>query len=74
LREKIRSLYYIQRRGKKRPDEIWEKEIVSRWLTANQKIPNCLDVDEVKDFEAVLELLRNYLCDPNRLVHKVYYR
>jgi predicted GIY-YIG superfamily endonuclease len=74
LREKIRSLYFNQGRGRKRRGETWEKEIVSRWLTANQRRLNCLDVDEAKNFEAVLDLLRNYLCDPERLMHKVYYR
>lgn len=74
LREKIRALFFAPGRRGRRRGEIWEKEIISRWLNANIKRLNCLDVDEAKNPEAVLELLRNYLCDPDRLMHKVYYR
>ncbi len=74
LRERVQSLYFNQGRSKRRRGEIWEKEIIARWLTANQKRLNYLDVDEWKDFEVVLERLQNYLCDPDRLTCKVYYR
>ena len=74
LREKLKSLFFTQSRSRKRQGEIWEKEIVSRWLTANRKRLNYFDVNEVGDFASVLERLRHYLYDPDRLTHTVYYR
>ena len=74
LQEKLESLFFTQGRGRGRRGEIWEKEIVSRWFKANQRRLNYLDVDEVADFTALLERLRHYLCDPDRLARKVYYR
>ncbi|MBN1568920.1 MAG: GIY-YIG nuclease family protein [Acidobacteria bacterium] len=75
LREKIRVLFFGPggSRGRHRV-ETWEKEIISRWFSSNLRRLNCLDVDEAKDFAAVLELLGHYLCDPDRLMHKVCYR
>jgi hypothetical protein len=74
LRERIKSLFFGEGRSRKRPGEIWEKEIVSRWLAANRKRLNYLDVDAAEDFAALLAQLRYYLCDPDKLIHKVYYR
>jgi hypothetical protein len=74
LREKLQSLYFAQGKSRKRPGEVWEKEIVSRWLIANQRRLNFLDVDEGEDFASVLKQLRHYLCDPDKLTRKVYYR
>jgi hypothetical protein len=74
LREKLRSLFFTQGRSRKRKGEIWQKEIVSRWLAANRKRLNYLDVNEVGDFASVLERLRQYLYDPDRLTRKVSYR
>lgn len=74
LREKLKSLFFTQGRSGRRQGEIWEKEIVFRWFAANRKRLNYLDVDEAGDFASVLERLRHYLCDPDRLTRKVYYR
>jgi hypothetical protein len=74
LQEKLKSVFFTQGRSRKRQGEIWEREIVSRWLSANQKRLNYLDVDEVGELAAVLELLRRYLNDPDKLTRKVYYR
>jgi hypothetical protein len=74
LREKLKSLFFTQGGSRKRQSEIWEREIVSRWLSANQKRLNYLDVDEAGELAAALELLRHYLNDPDRLMRKVYYR
>jgi hypothetical protein len=74
LREKLESLFFAEGRGRRRRGEIWEKEIVSRWFTANQRRLNYLDVSEAGDFAALLAQLQHYLCDPDRLTRKVYYR
>jgi len=73
LRERLESLFFTQGGGKRR-GEAWEKEIVSRWFKANQRRLNYMDVDETADFQALLSRLRNYLCDPDKLENKVYYR
>jgi hypothetical protein len=73
LKQKLKSIFFTRSR-RRRQGEIWEKEIVSRWFAANQRRLNYLDVDDMKGFAAVLERLRNYLCDPDKLMHKVYYR
>jgi hypothetical protein len=73
LKQKLKSIFFTQSR-RRRQGAIWEKEIVSRWFAANQRRLNYLDVDDVKGFAAVLVRLRNYLCDPDKLMHKVYYR
>lgn len=74
LQERLKSLFFARGRRRNRRGEIWEKEIVSRWLTANQKRLNYFDIHEVEDFAAVLERLQHYLSDPDKLTHKVYYR
>ena len=74
LREKIRALFFSEGRGRRRRGESWEKEIISRWFAANRKRLNYLDVNEAGDLASVLKSLRQYLCDPDRLAHKVYYR
>ena len=74
LRVRLESIFFTQNRGRRRRGEIWEKEIVSRWLSANHRRLNYLDVDEAGDFAALLVRLQHYLCDPDRLAHKVYYR
>jgi predicted GIY-YIG superfamily endonuclease len=74
LRKKIQSVFFTTGRTRKSRGEDWEKEIAFRWLAANRKRLNFLDVDEAGSFASVLELLRRYLCDPDRLARKVYYR
>jgi hypothetical protein len=74
LRQKLNSIFFTRSRSRKRQGEIWEREIVSRWFSANQRRLNYLDVDEVGELAAVLERLRHYLNDPDRLTRKVYYR
>jgi hypothetical protein len=74
LRAKVETLFFTQGRSRKQRGEVWEKEIVSRWLTANQRRLNYLDVDEAGDLAAVMARLQQYLNDPDRLAHKVYYR
>jgi len=74
LQERIRSIFFAQGRTRKRKGETWEKEIVSRWFNANRKRMNYLDVDEAGDLTRVQEQLTRYLCDPDKLAHKVYYR
>ena len=48
--------------------------LVPRWFTANRKRMNYLDVNEVGGLASLLERLRHYLYDPDRLTRKVYYR
>jgi hypothetical protein len=74
LQAKLETLFFTQGRGRGRRGEAWEREIVSRWLAANQRRLNYLDVDEAGDLAAVLARLQNYLSDPDRLARKVYYR
>jgi predicted GIY-YIG superfamily endonuclease len=74
LQERIKSLFFGRGKGRKQAAEIWEKEIVFRWLAANQRRLNYLDVDEAESFAVVLEQLQHYLCDPDKLTRKVYYR
>jgi predicted GIY-YIG superfamily endonuclease len=74
LREKLKTLFFTRGGRRKRRGKIWEKEIVSRWFTVNRKRLNYLDVDEVANFASLLERLGHYLCDPDRLTRKVYYR
>jgi predicted GIY-YIG superfamily endonuclease len=74
LQAKLKSLFFTQGKRRKRRSEAWEKEIVSRWFTANRKRLNYLDVNEVGNFASLLERLRDYLCDPDRLTCRVYYR
>ena len=70
----IESRFFAEGKARRRRGELWEKEIVSRWFAANQRRLNYLDVDEAGDFTALLARLRHYLCDPDRLARKVYYR
>jgi hypothetical protein len=74
LREKLNSLFFTQGKRRKQRGSTLEKEIVSRWFAANQRRLNYLDVDEMEGFEAMLERLQHYLCDPDKLTRKVYYR
>jgi hypothetical protein len=71
---KIKSLFFVSPSDKKRREEDWEKEIIRRWFAANQKRLNYLDVDRAGDYDSVLKLLHQYLNDPDKLMHKVYYR
>jgi hypothetical protein len=71
---KVKSVFFAQRRSRKPQGETWEKDIIFRWFTANRKRLNYLDVDQASGFDAVIERLRDYLCDPDRLIQKVYYR
>jgi hypothetical protein len=73
LSQKIKSLFFSGRSHKKPAGESWEKQIVARWFAANRKRLNYLDVDEAGDYPAVLERLRDYLCDPDRLFRKVFF-
>jgi predicted GIY-YIG superfamily endonuclease len=74
VKERIRSLYFARSRKIKRKGKRWEKEIVSRWLRANEKRMNYLDVDDAGDYASVIRRLERYLNDPDRLRSKVYYR
>jgi hypothetical protein len=74
LREKLKSLFFTRGTSRKPKGKDWEKEIVFRWLAANRKRLNYLDLDEAGNFASVLERLRLYLCDPDKLARKVYYR
>ena len=74
LLEKVRSLYFTSRGGRRRQGESREKEIVFRWFAANRERLNYLDIDEAGDLVSVVEQLSHYLCDPDGLTRKVYYR
>ncbi len=74
LEERIKSLFFASGIKGRSSGKTWEKEIASRWFAANQRRLNYLDIDEAGDYAAVLKLLRHYLCDPDKLSHKVYYR
>jgi hypothetical protein len=71
---RIRSVYFGTRCRKSAPRVEWETEIVARWLSANRKRLNFVDVDEAGGSDSVIERLASYLKDPDRLAHKVYYR
>jgi hypothetical protein len=71
---KVRSVYFTHRRMRRRDREPWEREIVLRWLAANRKRLNCIDIDDAGNFAAVVMRLASYLNDPGRLAEKVYYR
>jgi predicted GIY-YIG superfamily endonuclease len=72
--QKIRSVYFTRRHIRIQDREPWEVELVFRWLAANRKRLNFLDVDDAGRFEAVSERLTSYLNDPSGLTEKVYYR
>ena len=74
LRAKLKFLFFPRRPRRRRQVDIWKKEIVRRWLAANRKHLNYLDVDQAGDFKSALGLLRDYLRDPDRLTSKVCYR
>jgi hypothetical protein len=71
---RIRSIYFGSRRARKRKREAWELELVSRWIAANRKCLNCVDVDDAGSFDTVVRQLSQYLKDPDLLSRKVYYR
>jgi hypothetical protein len=71
---KIRSVYFTNRRIRGQVREPWEREIVFRWLAANRKRLNYIDIDEAGDFAAVVRRLTCYLNDPGKLSEKIYYR
>jgi len=73
LSRKIRSVYFA-RRQRRRARPAWEIEIAARWLAANRRRVNFVDVHEAGSCAAVLELVAAYLADPERLASKVYYR
>ena len=72
--KKIQSIYFGSRGTKKLRREAWELELVSRWIAANRKRLNCVDVDEAGSFDTVVRQLSQYLKDPDLLSRKVYYR
>lgn len=71
---RVRSVYFGPRQRKSAPGEEWETEIVARWLAANRKRLNFVDVDEAGNHESVVRRLACYLKDPDRLTRRVYYR
>jgi GIY-YIG catalytic domain len=72
--KKIQSIYFGSPGPRKRQREDWELELVSRWIAANRKRLNCVDVDEAGSFDMVVRRLSQYLNDPDLLSGKVYYR
>jgi len=74
LRAKIRSLYFTASKRKKRSRDPWQMEIVSRWLAANRKRLNFVDVDNAGTYQSTMREISSYLSDPDRLTKKVYYR
>jgi GIY-YIG catalytic domain len=72
--KKLQSIYFGSRGAKKLRREPWELELVSRWIAANRKRLNCVDVDEAGSFDTVVRQLSQYLKDPDLLSRKVYYR
>jgi hypothetical protein len=75
LLERVRATYFPPPGGRaRRPRPAWEAALVSRWLAANRRRLNVIDVDEAGGFEAVAVLLARFLRDPDRLARKVYYR
>ncbi len=74
LRARIESIYFASKPRKTIQGEEWETVIVARWLSANRRRMNFIDVEEAGTLEAVVGRLESYLKDPDRLAHKVYYR
>ena len=72
--QKIRSVYFTHRRIRRQDRELWERELVFRWLAANRKRLNYIDVDEEGDFAGLVVRLTSYLNDPGKLSEKIYYR
>lgn len=71
---RIHSVYFTNRRTRRKDREPWEREIVFRWLAANRKRLNYVDIDEAGDFAAVVGRLTCYLNDPGKLSDRIYYR
>jgi predicted GIY-YIG superfamily endonuclease len=74
LCSRVKSLYFGPRRRFPKAQELWETEIVSRWLSANKGRINLVDVDEAGDCETAIQRLSAYLRDRDRLARKVLYR
>jgi hypothetical protein len=70
---RIASVYFTPGRKRSRR-QVWEVEIVSRWLAANRRRINFIDVDDLGSPEAVQACLADYLKDPEKLRNKVVYR
>jgi hypothetical protein len=73
LKRRVGSVYFGSR-TRRRSHEPWERQIVFRWLAANRRHLNFIDIDEVGTYDAVMQRLTDYLLDPDRLSVKVYYR
>jgi hypothetical protein len=74
LRAKIQCNYFPKRGRSRRNREGWELEIAARWLARNRRSVNFVDVDDAGDCGSTLRLLDHYLCDPDKLSKKVFYR
>ena len=74
IQRKIRSVYFSNRRTRRKDREPWEREIIFRWLAANRRRLNYIDIDEAGDFATVVGRLTCYLNDPGKLSDKIYYR
>jgi hypothetical protein len=73
MRAQIRSVFFgpALRRPRQAP---WELEITGRWLAANRRRLNFVDVDEAGGYESTVARLRDYLLDPDLLTQKVIHR
>lgn len=74
LCRRVRSTFFSEGPSAECPGELWEQEIVSRWLRSNLKRFTAVDVDAAGDYRSVVRQLRVCLRDPEALTGKVYYR
>jgi hypothetical protein len=74
LKRRIQTAFFGPRRSRETPREVWEIEIVFRWLARNRARLNVVDIDESGDAAGAIRILTDYLLDPDRLSRKVFYR
>ncbi len=74
LLQKIRTVFYDRRSRRRRERQPWEIELVYRWLKANRRWLNCVDVDEAGGLDEVARRIAAYLTDPGKLTERVCYR
>jgi hypothetical protein len=74
VQARVRNLYFGRRRGRPARAEVWETELIARWLSARKRHLNTIDVAQSAGLDDVVRRLGLYLNDPDRLARVVYYR
>jgi hypothetical protein len=74
LKRWIQTMFFGRTKSRETPRQVWETEIVFRWLARNRARLNVVDVDESGGAAGAVQILTDYLLDPDRLSRKVFYR